>query len=101
MKLGALVRAKRQKKGIPLRVVAKAADCTPQNIFHIEHNNRKPTGRMIEAIFGLLSDPGDDLDAWYALAGRIPRDIEGRIRRGGASGFKKIRAALASSASTK
>lgn len=72
MKFGELVRQTRKEQDASVGAIAKSLGCSPQYLYDVESNNRKPSQRVVFELCELLEIP---LWKGYATAGVFPGDL--------------------------
>lgn len=76
---GKILREKRLERGFGLREFAKLVGVSSTYISQLEQENiDPPTAERAAKMAEIL---GENTDAWIALAGRVPDDIEGIIQK--------------------
>jgi transcriptional regulator with XRE-family HTH domain len=76
---GRLLRGKRIGKGFSLRKFAEAVGVSPTYLSQVEHGNcDPPTAGRVRRMAEILEENADELTA---LAGRVPEDLPGILRK--------------------
>lgn len=76
---GPVLREARLAKGITLRKFAEMVGISPTYLSQVEQENvDPPTAERVKTMAELL---GANADEWIALAGRLPEDLPGIIRK--------------------
>lgn len=75
IRFGDFVKDKRQKREIPLSIMAKELQLSTTYLSDIEHNRRKPIAGQIKVLIKLLDLSIEDQDLLNDLAGKARKEV--------------------------